>query len=312
MTPQEFAFLRKILKERSGLNLGEDKQEILEGRLRPLLKEFALSSVSALVVTLMRPGTDHLRTRLAQAVTVQESYFFRNKTPFHYFGDVLLPRLMKTRRSCRRIRVWCAAAAAGQEPYSLAMELAERERQLIGWTVEIVATDFAEDALRKARKGIYSQFEVQRGLPVSLLVKYFQKVGTSWEISPDIRARVAFREHNLLDDCQDLGPFDVIFCRNVLIYFDEATKRAVLARLASGLASDGYLVLGAAETTTGLSHDFVAVPERHHGIFRLTPAAAAAKAGREAAKLEAGEGAPERDAAPHATQGALRLGASPR
>ena len=312
MTPQEFTFLRRTLKEISGLNLGADKEDMLEGRLRPLLREFGLSSISSLVLQLMRRDADHLRARLAQAVTVQESYFFRDKMPFQYFADVLLPKLLETRRSSRKIRVWCAAAATGQEPYSLAMALAEKEPELIGWTVEIVATDFAEEALRKARNGLYSQFEVQRGLPVTLLVKHFQKVGTGWEISPEIRAKVAFRVHNLLDDGEHLGTFDVIFCRNVLIYFDDETKRAVLARLASALASDGTLVLGAAETTTGLSDDFVAVPEGHHGIFCFTPAAAAAKSAKERAAREDGEGRAGLDAAPAIEQGALSLCASPR
>ena len=306
MMVHEFGLLRRILKERSGLNLGEDKQEMLEGKLRPLLKEFELPSLSHLALALMKPDSHVLRTRVAQAVTVQESYFFRDKAPFNYFVDVMLPKLMAKREVSRRIRVWCAAAATGQEPYSLAMELAERERQLAGWTVEIVATDFAEDALRKGRKGLYSQFEVQRGLPVSLLVKYFTKVGNAWEISPDLRSRIAFGAHNLLEDGKALGVFDVIFCRNVLIYFDDATKRTVLARLASRLASDGFLVLGAAETTTNLSNDFMAVPERLHGVFCFTPgAAAAASAREEARRVKGGEGASELDAAP-------RLCASPR
>jgi chemotaxis protein methyltransferase CheR len=309
MMVHEFGLLRRILKERSGLNLGEDKQEMLEGKLRPLLKEFELPSLSHLALALMKPDSHVLRTRVAQAVTVQESYFFRDKAPFNYFIDVMLPKLMAKREVSRRIRVWCAAAATGQEPYSLAMELAERERQLAGWTVEIVATDFAEDALRKGRKGLYSQFEVQRGLPVSLLVKYFTKVGNAWEISPDLRARVAFGAHNLLEDGEGLGVFDVIFCRNVLIYFDDATKRTVLARLACRLASDGFLVLGAAETTTNLSNDFMAVPERLHGVFCFTPAAAAASSAREGARrVKGGEGASELDAAP----GALKVCGLPR
>jgi chemotaxis protein methyltransferase CheR len=244
---------------------------------------------------MMKPDAHRLRSRVAQAVTVQESYFFRDKVPFNYFVDVMLPKLMAKREGQRRIRVWCAAAATGQEPYSLAMELAEADSKLLGWTVEIVATDFVDDALNKARKGLYSQFEVQRGLPVSLLVEYFNKVGNAWEISPHIRGKVEFRAHNLLDDCQALGVFDVIFCRNVLIYFEDATKRAVLARLASRLAADGYLVLGAAETTTGLSNEFMAVPEHHHGVFCLTPQAAAAA---EARRRKAGLGASESNAGP--------------
>ena len=280
MMAHEFALVRRILKEVSGLNLGHDKQDMLEGKLRPLLREFALPTLSHLVLAMMKPDAHHLRLRVAQAVTVQESYFFRDKIPFSYFIDVMLPALTAAREKERRIRVWCAAAATGQEPYSLAMELAERDSKLVGWTVEIVSTDFVEDALKKARKGVYSQFEVQRGLPVSLLVKYFDKVGNGWEVKPDIRRRVSFCTHNLLDGCQELGVFDVIFCRNVLIYVDDSTKRAILARLAAQLAPDGYLVLGAAETTTGLSDEFMALPERHHGLFRFTPEAEAAAAAR--------------------------------
>ena len=236
MMAHEFGLVRRILKEHSGLNLGDDKQDMVEGKLRPLLREFDLPTLSHLVLAMMRPDAHALRSRVAQAVTVQESYFFRDKVPFHYFIDVMLPRLMALREKERRIRVWCAAAAAGQEPYSLAMELAERNGKLAGWTIEIVATDFVEEALAKARKGQYSQFEIQRGLPVSLLVKYFNKVGNVWEISALLRRMVEFRTHNLLEDCGTLGVFDVIFCRNVLIYFDDRTKRAVLDRLAGRLA----------------------------------------------------------------------------
>lgn len=278
MRSHEFTLLQRILKERSGISLSSDKQDLLEGKLRPLLKELGLPSISHLAALLMRPEGEPLRSRVAQAAAVQESYFFRDKAPFRYFADVMLPKLMERRWPSRRIRVWCAAASSGQEPYSLAMEIAQRQSEFVGWNVEIVATDFATAALFKARKGIYSQFEVQRGLPVSLLVKYFTKVGNGWEISPEIRSRVEFREHNLLTECETLGMFDVIFCRNVLIYFDDRTKREVLARLATQLTSDGYLVLGAAETTTGASPDFVHVPGEHHGIFALSPKAAAARA----------------------------------
>ncbi len=288
MTPQEFNYLRLMLNERSGLALSDDRRELLEARLRPVLKTFELPSVSALVLALMQPDAEYLRMRVAQAASVQESYFFRDKAPFQYFTEVMLPKLMDARASRRHIRIWCAAAATGQEPYSLAMQLADRGRTLEGWNVEILATDFAEDALGKARKGLYSQFEVQRGLPVSLLIRHFRKAGSGWEINPAIRAMVQFRAHNLILDDQELGAFDVIFCRNVLIYFDDDSKRRVLARLAWRLATDGYLVLGAAETTTGISSEFVAVPEGHHGVFALSPEARAARAEREAAGEKAG------------------------
>jgi chemotaxis protein methyltransferase CheR len=281
MMAHEFFLLRRLLKEYSGLHLGDDKEDLLEARLRPVLRELGLSSIAHLALSMMKPDAHLLRERVAQAATVQETYFFRDKAPFHCFVDVMLPRLMVRLELSRQIRVWCAASATGQEAYSLAIELAERERQLAGWTVEIVATDFVEEALERARKGVYSQFEVQRGLPVSLLVKYFSKVGRGWEISPDIRARVEFRLHNLLQDCSALGRFDVIFCRNVLIYFDDATKRRVLSRLAAQLAPDGYLVLGSAETTTSHSSDFMMVPEHYRGVFCFTPAAAMAARARE-------------------------------
>jgi chemotaxis protein methyltransferase CheR len=293
MMAHEFVLMRRILKEQSGLNLGEDKLDLLEGKLRPVLREFDIPTLSQLVLAMMKPDAHQLRSRVAQAVTVQESYFFRDKVPFHYFVGVMLPKLMARREKQRRIRIWCAAAATGQEPYSLAMELAEMDSKLVGWTVEIVATDFVEEALNKARKGLYSQFEVQRGLPISLMVKYFKKAGNGWELDPDIRRRVDFRAHNLLDGCQELGLFDIIFCRNVLIYVDDTAKRAILGRLAAQLAPDGYLVLGAAETTTGLSDEFMAVPERHHGLFRFTPQAASAA---EARCRKAGDGAAEWDA----------------
>jgi chemotaxis methyl-accepting protein methylase len=170
--------VRRLLKKHSGLNLGEDKQDLLEGKLMPLLREFGYPTLSHLVLAMMKPEAHELCSRVAQAVTVQESYFYRDKLPFHFFIDAMLPRLMARRQNERSIGVWCAAAAMRQEPYSLAMELAERNGKLADWTVEIVATDFVEEALTRARKGRYSQFEVQRGLPVSLLVKDFNRSGT--------------------------------------------------------------------------------------------------------------------------------------
>lgn len=269
----EYAYFQALLKERSGLNLGEDNRSLLDARLRPLLKEFGLTTLSELAATSIRPEAEYLRSRIAQAVTVQESYFFRDKAPFEYFAETILPALIAARHATRHIRIWCAASATGQEPYSLAMLMAEHAAELDGYTVEIYATDYAKDALAKARKGLYSQFEVQRGLPVSLLVKYFDKREKGWELKHDVRAMVKFSENNLLREVPGRG-FDTIFCRNVLIYFDEPTKRKVLARLVGALASDGWLVLGAAETTTGLCNDFVTAGGAPHGVYRLAKHAA--------------------------------------
>jgi len=206
---------------------------------------------------------------VAQMIAVGESYFFRDKAPFKYFSEFMLPRLMERRAASRRIRIWCAASSTGQEPYSLAMLLADNAREVEGWNVEILATDFSDVALQKARAGHYSQFEVQRGLPVSKLVKYFDKSGSRWQIKPGVRDKVIFQELNLLNTPRDIGMFDVIFCRNVLIYFDEDLRRTVLSRLARQLSTDGYLVLGSAETIRGVSHDFSPVSEGYHGIYHL-------------------------------------------
>lgn len=268
MTPREFAFLRDVLKERSGLNLAPGMTDLVEARLHPVLREGAFPSLAAYVRALKKPESVALRAELAEAVTVQESYFFRDKHPFQSFAGTMLPELMRERERTRRIKVWCAACATGQEPYSLAMLLAERRAALSGWNIDILATDFATSALAKAREGLYSQFEVQRGLPVGLLIKYFAKAGRGWELAPQIRAKVSFAAHNLVAG-EELGVFDVIFCRNVLIYFDAETKRAVLASLAGQLAPGGYLVLGASETTTGLSDAFAPLAEDHGGIFKL-------------------------------------------
>ena len=167
----------------------------------------------------------------------------------------------------KSIRIWCAAGSTGQEPYSLAMCLKEMSGALAGWRVEIIATDLSQEVLEKSKAGIYSQFEVQRGLPIQLLVKHFKQNGEFWQISPEIRAMVAHRQLNLLHDFSQLGAFDVIFCRNVLIYFDQDTKINVFGRLARSMEADGFLVLGAAETVVGLTDVFKPFPDKR-GLYR--------------------------------------------
>ena len=274
MMMHEFEALRRVLRDYSGAELKENTIAIVDAKLAPVLKAYQLLSIGDLTAALMQPGNDCLRQRVAEAVAVNESYFFRNRECFSYVSDVLLPRLMERRAHARRIRIWCAACSTGQEPYSVAMLLADMGATLNGWTIEILATDFSQAALQKAREGLYTQFEVQRGLPATKLIKYFEKSDAAWRIDPDIRRRVGFREHNLLEDCAGFGRFDVILCRNVLIYFDAALRAAVLKRLAGRLETDGYLILGAAETTTGHSRDFVRVEDSRSGVFRLDPGAA--------------------------------------
>jgi chemotaxis protein methyltransferase CheR len=261
MTPLDYDFLRKCLKERSGLVLAADKQYLVESRLVPVARKMGLGSLGELVATLKDGNAAPLMTMVVEAMTTNETYFFRDKTPFDNFRSTVLPALLAARRNPRTIRIWCAAASTGQEPYSLAIALKEMAGELAGWRIDLVATDLSNEVLEKARQGIYSQFEVQRGLPIQLLIKYFSQVGEMWQIAPEIRAMVRYQQLNLLADFSRLGVFDLVFCRNVLIYFDQETKIGLLNRLRPLIARDGYLVLGAAETVLGLTDGFKIVPD---------------------------------------------------
>jgi chemotaxis protein methyltransferase CheR len=265
MTPVEFDFLRKLLKERSGLVLTGDKQYLVESRLMPIVRKAGLSRLGELVQRL-KDGPEALIVDVVEAMTTNESFFFRDKIPFDLFRDVVMPALLAGRAMQRQIRIWCAAASTGQEPYSLAMCLQEMGERIAGWRIDLLATDLSTEVLEKAKAGLYSQFEVQRGLPIGLLVKYFTQVGELWEIAPHVRSMVQYRPLNLLNDFSRLGTFDVVFCRNVLIYFDQETKIDVLDRMARIMQPDGYLVLGAAETVVGLTDSFKPLPERR-GLY---------------------------------------------
>jgi chemotaxis protein methyltransferase CheR len=272
MTPVEFDFLRKLLKDRSGLVLTGDKQYLVESRLMPIVRKAGLSRLGELVQRL-KEGPEALIVDVVEAMTTNESFFFRDKSPFDLFRDVVMPALLAGRAVQRQIRIWCAAASTGQEPYSLAMCLQEMGERLAGWRIDLLATDLSTEVLEKARAGLYSQFEVQRGLPIALLVKYFTQVGELWEIAPHVRSMVQYRPLNLLNDFSHLGMFDVVFCRNVLIYFDQETKVEVLDRIARMTQPDGYLVLGAAETVVGLTDSFKPLPERR-GLYATGRSAA--------------------------------------
>lgn len=289
MTPFDYDYLRKLLKERSGLVLSGDKEYLVESRLLPIARKMGLAHLNELVGKLRAPGAERLIVDVVEAMTTNESFFYRDKIPFDHFREGILPSLIKSRASQRRIRIWCAAASTGQEPYSLSMIIKDMAAQLAGWRVEILGTDLSNEVLEKARAGVYSQFEVQRGLPVQMLVKYFAQNGETWQISPDIRAMVQYRSLNLLQDFNHLGSFDVIFCRNVLIYFDQPTKIGVLERCARLLEPDGFLVLGAAETVVGLTEAFKPSTERR-GLYTPNPAALKGPGVRPIAPLMAAAG----------------------
>jgi chemotaxis protein methyltransferase CheR len=266
VTPLDYEFLRKLLKERSGLDLSPDKQYLVESRLIPLARKVGLPGITELVQK-MKSGSEALTSDVVEAMTTNETFFFRDKIPFDHLRDTMIPELLQARASRRSLRIWCAASSTGQEPYSIAMCLKEIAPALAGWRVELVATDLSQAVLEKSKSGIFSQFEVQRGLPIQMLVKYFAQTGELWQINADIRAMVQYRQLNLLHDFAQLGTFDVIFCRNVLIYFDQETKAGIFGRLAKVAEPDGFLVLGAAESVVGISDAFRPHPERR-GLYR--------------------------------------------
>jgi chemotaxis protein methyltransferase CheR len=272
MTPPDYEYLRKLLKDHSGLDLSSDKQYLIESRLLPLSRKGGLSDIGELVQK-MKGGSASLTTQVVEAMTTNETFFFRDKVPFEHFRNTIMPEILQARAGRKSIRIWCAAGSTGQEPYSLAMCLKEMGATFAGFRVEILATDLSQEVLEKSKSGIYSQFEVQRGLPIQLLVKYFKQIGELWQINPDIRAMVSHRQLNLLHDFSQLGVFDVIFCRNVLIYFDQDTKINIFNRLAKAIEADGFLALGAAETVVGLTEAFKPYPERR-GLYRLNGAGA--------------------------------------
>ncbi len=278
MRAEDFDLLQTLLKQRSGLVLTRDKAYLLESRLMPVARKWNLKSVQDLVAAVRGRRDERLVAHITEAMTTNESSFFRDGRPFEQLAERTLPAMLAARSAQRRIRIWSAACSSGQEPYTIAMLLKEQGAKLSGWSIEIVATDLSTEILKKARAGVYSQFEVQRGLPITLLVKYFSQHGDKWELNPDIRKMVQFREFNLLTDLTPLGKFDIVFCRNVLIYFDQPTKAKVLDGIARLMPPDGVLYLGGAETVLGITNRFRPV-DGQRGIYEPTGAAAAAGAG---------------------------------
>jgi len=273
VSPLDFDFLRRLLHERSGLVLPAEKQYLAESRLLPLARRHGLTSLGELIAKLREAQAEApLVTEVVEAMTTNETFFFRDKIPFDHLRDTIMPSLIAARAKEKRIRIWCTAASSGQEPYSIAMTLKSMGAALAGFRIDILATDLSMEVLERARHGLYSQFEVQRGLPIHLLVKFFSKEGEMWQVAPELRGMVQFRPLNLLKDFSPLGMFDIVFCRNVLIYFDQESKIGVFNRVAKQMSDDGFLVLGAAETVVGLTDAFKPVVDKR-GLYAPNPAA---------------------------------------
>lgn len=273
LTTASFETFSSLLKGSSGLIIGMDKLYLLETRLAGIVKREKLSDMNQLAERLRRPGNEKLARDVVEAMTTNESFFFRDDKPFQHFKTQALPRLVANRPPGSTLRIWSAASSSGQEAYSLAMIVAESKALLGDRKVEIIGTDIAREQLTRAREGVYTQFEVQRGLPVQMLMRYFRKEDANWRIADAIRNMAQFREFNLLSDPRTLGRFDVVFCRNVLIYFDQATKSRVLEGISGVMPADGLLYLGGAETVLGITLRFAPMPAER-GVYMVNSQAA--------------------------------------
>ncbi len=260
MRISDFDLYKDLLKEKSGLSLTQDKSYLLDSRLTPVARKWGYANLEVMTLTLRGVPPQDLVKDVVEAMTTNETSFFRDSKPFDQFRDIVLPHILKSRAATKRCRIWCSACSTGQEPYSLAMILKEQAAKLNGWTFEIIGTDISTEVIEAAKLGEYSQFEVQRGLPIQMLIKYFDQKDDRWVLKQEIRNMVQFKPFNLLNSLAPLGKFDLIFCRNVLIYFEKDIKAKVLQGMADLLPEDGILFLGGAETVLGITEAFKPMP----------------------------------------------------
>jgi chemotaxis protein methyltransferase CheR len=265
MTPHDIEFIASVLKQRSGLIIGADKAYLVESRLSPLARREGYQNVEALIASMRTRKDESLLAQVTDAMTTNETLFFRDRLPFDQFGEIVLPTLTKS-RAMHDLKILSAACSTGQEPYSLAMQMEELRPQFPRVSLNIHAIDISKRCLEKASSGLYTQFEVQRGLPITFLVRYFTKTDENWRLNAKLRSMVKFSAYNLLDDLRNLGRQDIIFLRNVLIYFYIETKKRILENMANLLAPDGFLFLGSTETVLGVTEVFKPVPG-HRGLY---------------------------------------------
>jgi chemotaxis protein methyltransferase CheR len=273
LTAQEFTYISSLVRRDAAIVLEPGKEYLVEARLMPLARQAGASTVSEFVHRAQQRPEPEIQRRIVDALTTNETSWFRDGEPFTAMTTMVLPELLSRRATTRHLRVWSAACSSGQEPYTLAMQL--QDNLPGGWAYEILGTDISTEMLQRAEAGNYSQLEINRGLPAASLVRHFERVGAHWRVSPQLRRNVSFRRLNLAAPLPPLPPFDVIFLRNVLIYFDVETKRSVLQRVSAALKPDGWLFLGSAETTIGIDDRFERVVTGRTSAYRLRAATAA-------------------------------------
>ena len=268
ISSEDFGYITSLVRSQAGIVLEPGKEYLVEARLAAVLRQEKLPSISAIVDRLKASTIDPLRPRIVEAMTTNETSFLRDLHPFETFRNTILPELLANRKGSRALSIWCGASSTGQEPYSIAMTLLESMPQAADWKIDMLATDISTEMIRRSREGRYNQIEMNRGLPAQLLIKYFDRIGLEWQIKERVRRMVQFREMNLVQGWPAMPQFDVIFLRNVLIYFDTDTKRQILEKARRLLKPDGYLFLGCAETTLGLCEDLARMPLDNSSCFR--------------------------------------------
>lgn len=269
MQAQDFQYLSDIIKQRSGLALSDDKAYLIESRLLPIARTHNLPDIAQLCNLIRSRPNEVLLTEITEAMTTNESSFYRDIKPYEALRDIVFPMIMARSSAHKSMRIWSAACSTGQEPYTISMCIKEDAAKLAGWNFDIIATDLAKKVVDKAKEGIYSQFEAQRGLPIQMLLKYFSSLpDTSWQIKDSIRSMVQFKLQNLLADYSALGKFDIIFCRNVLIYFDDQTKAQITEKMARSLTVGGIIIIGSTESLIDPKGLFVPL-DNFRGAYKL-------------------------------------------
>ncbi|HEY4259515.1 MAG TPA: protein-glutamate O-methyltransferase CheR [Schlesneria sp.] len=269
MDVQDFNFVREMVRSRSAIVLEDEKNYLVESRLQPLARREGFVGIAELVTKLRSNGFSPLHGKVVEAMTTNETSFYRDVQPFEALRKVILPELIAKRTATRQLRIWCAASSTGQEPYSLAMLLKEHFMELASWDVKILATDLSTQVLEKARSGCFNQIEINRGLPAPLLLKYFDRQGPTWQIKESIRQMIEFRPLNLIESWPAMSTMDIVLIRNVLIYFDVQTKKTILGKIRKLMRPDGVLFLGGAESTVNLDDAFGRSEVERTSVYRL-------------------------------------------
>ncbi|MEP6572208.1 MAG: protein-glutamate O-methyltransferase CheR [Gemmatimonadota bacterium] len=269
MTPSDFTWVSQLVRQKSAIVLEAEKTYLVEARLAPLARTEGFASLGAMLTKMRSSPANGLHHKVVEAMTTNETSFFRDLYPFDALWKVVIPELLAEHAASRQLNIWCAAASSGQEPYTIAMVLREHFPELATWSVQFLATDLSRQMLVRAREGRFGQLEVNRGLPAPMLLKYFEKKGMEWQVRSELREMIEFREWNLIEPWRPLPLMDIVFLRNVLIYFDVETKRSILAKMVRVLRPGGFLFLGGAETTINLGDDFERLPFERSGCYRL-------------------------------------------